>query len=122
MPPAAYENMWLHLKAGQPWMGLVKNRCKNGDFYWVSAYITPVTNNGGVVGYESVRSCPAREDVHRAEKLYAKNRKGKTGSSWWKRLAPSTLFLIATFGLAALLLSVGPAMISEVVLTLGASR
>mgnify|MGYP001990377066 FL=1 len=43
MPPAAYENMWAHLKAGQPWMGLVKNRCKNGDFYWVSAYVTPVT-------------------------------------------------------------------------------
>ena len=121
MPPAAYENMWSHLKAGRPWMGLVKNRCKNGDFYWVSAYITPVTNNGGVVGYESVRSCPNREDVHRAEKLYAKIREGKATTSWWKRLAPSTLFLIATFGLAALLLSVGQAMISQVVLALGAA-
>ena len=70
MPPAAYENMWSHLKAGQPWMGLVKNRCKNGDYYWVSAYVTPVTENGKVVGYESVRSCPDREDVERAEKLY----------------------------------------------------
>ena len=119
MPPAAYENMWSHLKAGQPWMGLVKNRCKNGDFYWVSAYITPVTNNGKVVGYESVRSCPNREDVNRAEKLYAKMRKGKTGTPWWKRLAPSTLFLIATFGLVAILLFVGQATISEVVLALG---
>ncbi|WP_416886573.1 PAS domain-containing protein, partial [Marinospirillum sp.] len=35
MPAAAYERMWSYLKAGQPWMGLVKNRCKNGDFYWV---------------------------------------------------------------------------------------
>ena len=32
MPPAAYKNMWEHLKAGRPWMGIVKNRCKNGDY------------------------------------------------------------------------------------------
>ena len=46
MPTAAYENMWKHLKAGRPWMGIVKNRCKNGDFYWVHAYITPLAENG----------------------------------------------------------------------------
>ena len=72
MPKEAYEVMWNHLKAGRPWMGLVKNRCKNGDHYWVSAYVTPVTEGGKVVGYESVRSCPSREDVARAEKLYAR--------------------------------------------------
>lgn len=76
MPAEAFEVMWNHLKAGRPWMGLVKNRCKNGDHYWVSAYVTPVTEAGKVVGYESVRSCPARKDVERAEKLYARiNRK-----------------------------------------------
>ncbi|WP_432210153.1 methyl-accepting chemotaxis protein [Marinobacter alkaliphilus] len=77
MPPEAYAEMWGCLKAGKPWMGLVKNRCKNGDFYWVSAYVTPVTENGEIIGYESVRSCPAREDVARAEKLYASIRAGK---------------------------------------------
>ena len=76
MPKEAFEVMWQHLKAGRPWMGLVKNRCKNGDYYWVSAYVTPVTENGAVVGYESVRTCPARIDIERAEKLYARmNRK-----------------------------------------------
>lgn len=70
MPAEAFEVMWHHLKTGRPWMGMVKNRCKNGDHYWVSAYVTPVTENGEVVGYESVRSCPSREDVQRAEKLY----------------------------------------------------
>ncbi|EMP54449.1 methyl-accepting chemotaxis sensory transducer with Pas/Pac sensor [Marinobacter santoriniensis NKSG1] len=69
MPPEAYENMWGHLKAGKPWMGMVKNRCKNGDFYWVSAYVTPVTENGKVVGYESVRTCPDRTDVNRAKMI-----------------------------------------------------
>ncbi|WP_309145278.1 PAS domain-containing protein, partial [Klebsiella pneumoniae] len=31
MPPAAFEHMWSTLKSGRSWMGLVKNRCKNGD-------------------------------------------------------------------------------------------
>ncbi|MFP4252105.1 MAG: PAS domain-containing methyl-accepting chemotaxis protein [Guyparkeria sp.] len=70
MPALAFQVMWQHLKAGQPWMGLVKNRCKNGDYYWVDAYVTPITEHGEVIGYESVRSCPSREDVRRAERLY----------------------------------------------------
>lgn len=72
MPREAFEVMWGNLKKGRPWMGMVKNRCKNGDHYWVNAYVTPVTKKGEVVGYESVRSCPSREDVERAEKLYKK--------------------------------------------------
>lgn len=51
-------------------MGMIKNRCKNGDHYWVSAYVTPITDKGEIIGYESVRSCPSRNDVKRAEKLY----------------------------------------------------
>lgn len=78
MPPAAYENMWSYLKQGKSWMGLVKNRCKNGDFYWVNAYITPLHQHGKVVGYESVRVCPERADVNRAEALYQRINAGKT--------------------------------------------
>lgn len=70
MPKEAFEIMWSHLRKGKPWMGLVKNRCKNGDYYWVDAYVTPVTQKGRVVGYESVRSCPKREDIARAHKIY----------------------------------------------------
>lgn len=78
MPEAAFKVMWEHLKAGRPWMGLVKNRCKSGDYYWVNAYVTPVTENGRTIGYESVRTCPARQDVARAEKVYAAiNKSGK---------------------------------------------
>lgn len=77
MPEAAFRVMWEYLKAGRPWMGLVKNRCKNGDFYWVNAYVTPISDKGQIVGYESVRVCPSRGDVARAEKLYtALNRSG----------------------------------------------
>ncbi|NLQ18564.1 PAS domain-containing protein [Marinomonas sp. M1K-6] len=78
MPPAAFEVMWTQLRAGLPWMGLVKNRCKNGDFYWVDAYVMPITENGKTVGYESVRVCPSRKDVTRAEALYRRINKNKS--------------------------------------------
>ncbi len=78
MPEAVFGHMWDYLKAGRSWMGIVKNRCKNGDHYWVSAYITPIQENGRVVGYESVRSKPSSEQVRRAEKLYARLQQGRS--------------------------------------------
>ena len=77
MPPVAFQNLWDYLKAGKSWMGLVKNRCKNGDYYWVNAYAAPVYENGQVTGYQSVRVTPAQEQVDRAELLYKKLKDGK---------------------------------------------
>ncbi|TFF42040.1 PAS domain S-box protein [Pseudomonas sp. RIT623] len=87
MPEAVFELMWQYLKAGHSWMGIVKNRCKNGNFYWVNAYVTPILEEGRVVGYESVRVCPTREQVSRAEALYARLREGKAALSPARRLA-----------------------------------
>ena len=70
MPPAAYAQLWKNLQAGRSWMGLVKNRCKNGDSYWVSAYVTPIVENGQVLEYQSVRTKPAAHWVAAAERLY----------------------------------------------------
>ena len=78
MPPAVFGHMWDTIKQGKPWMGIVKNRAKNGDFYWVSAYVTPVYEHGKVAGYESVRSLPSEEQKRRADKLYARLRNGKS--------------------------------------------
>ncbi|XKU39132.1 PAS domain-containing protein [Pseudomonas [fluorescens] ATCC 17400] len=86
MPPAVFELMWRYLKAGQSWMGVVKNRCKNGNFYWVSAYVTPILEDGRLVGYESVRVKPTREQVKRAEALYARLRAGRSAVSLQQRL------------------------------------
>ncbi len=77
MPPAVFGHMWDVIKQGRPWMGVVKNRSKNGDFYWVSAYVTPIYENGKMSGYESVRSVPTAEQKQRAEALYARLRAGK---------------------------------------------
>jgi methyl-accepting chemotaxis protein len=95
MPSEAFADLWSCLKAGRPWSGLVKNRCKNGDHYWVMANVTPVTEDGRVVGYMSVRTRPARELVDAADaayRLFRENRAGglgivngkvvKTGLGW----------------------------------------
>lgn len=71
MPSAAFADMWQTIQKGQPWKGLVKNRCANGDHYWVDAFVTPIAENGQVVEYQSVRVKPKREQVERAEKVYA---------------------------------------------------
>ncbi|MDX1587724.1 MAG: PAS domain-containing methyl-accepting chemotaxis protein [Oleiphilaceae bacterium] len=77
MPEAVFKHMWDTLQAGQPWMGVVKNRSRDGGFYWVSAYVTPVRENDRIVGFESVRSRPRADWVRRAEHAYARMRKGK---------------------------------------------
>ncbi|WP_024302391.1 PAS domain-containing methyl-accepting chemotaxis protein [Pseudogulbenkiania sp. MAI-1] len=70
MPAEAFADLWDTIKTGRPWRGLVKNRCKNGDFYWVEAYVTPITEHGKITGYMSVRSTPRREEIQAAEALY----------------------------------------------------
>lgn len=72
MPPTAFEDLWMCLKAGKPWTAPVKNRTKSGDFYWVEANVTPVYKKGAVHEYLSVRYAPSREQVAQAEALYAK--------------------------------------------------
>ena len=86
MPPAAFENLWKTVKSGRPWMGIVKNRCKNGDHYWVDAYVTPIIQNGEITGYQSVRVKPEREYVDRAEKAYKRLNAGKPISGRLERL------------------------------------
>ncbi|MCK7544098.1 methyl-accepting chemotaxis protein [Marinobacter bryozoorum] len=77
MPQSVFKAMWDTISAGKPWMGVVKNRCKNGDHYWVSAYVTPILENGEMTGFESVRVEPTREQVARASRLYSRISAGK---------------------------------------------
>lgn len=77
MPKEAFGMLWDAIKAGRPWMGIVKNRCKNGDHYWVDAYITPLREHGQIYGYESVRVRTSPEVQQRAERVYERIQKGK---------------------------------------------
>lgn len=77
VPSAVFSNMWANLKLGLPWMGIVKNKCKNGDYYWVDAYVTPVYKNNKMVGYESVRVTTDSTQTETAEQLYSDVNSGK---------------------------------------------
>jgi methyl-accepting chemotaxis protein len=80
MPPEAFEDLWNSMKAGRPWTGLVKNRCKNGDFYWVLANATPFWENGQLVGCMSVRTKPSRAQIEAADGAYRLFREGRAGN------------------------------------------
>jgi len=77
MPPEAFADLWRSLKAGRPWTGIVKNRCKNGDYYWVLANAAPLHENNRLVGYMSVRSKIDREQIKAVESAYRLFREGK---------------------------------------------
>ena len=78
MPPEAFADLWNDLKVGRPWRGIVKNRRKDGGFYWVVANVSPVRESGKVVGYQSVRSRPSREEIAGAEAAYKRIKDGST--------------------------------------------
>jgi methyl-accepting chemotaxis protein len=116
MPPAAFEDLWDTLKDGRPWTNLVKNRAKNGDYYWVMANVTPIREGGHIVGYMSVRNKPSREQIASASDLYRRINEGKAklhNTSKWEKLNMFKKLnvkqrLIAVLGLlSVLLLGVG---------------
>jgi len=77
MPEEAFRDMWATIQAKLPWTGLVKNRRKNGDHYWVVANATPMLDGEQVTGYLSVRTAPSPQAIEQAERLYAKMRAEK---------------------------------------------
>lgn len=93
MPPQAFADMWYTLKQGEPWTALVKNRCKNGDHYWVRANAIPIIRKGSIKGYMSVRTKPDAAEVSGAEALYQQFRDGSLkGKRLYKGLVMRTGF------------------------------
>jgi PAS domain S-box-containing protein len=76
MPAAVFADMWRDIKAGRPWVGMLKNRCKNGDAYWVEAHVSPIWEGDRLAGYLSMRRKASPEQVQAAETLYAELRDG----------------------------------------------
>jgi aerotaxis receptor len=80
MPEEAFRDMWATIQQGLPWVGLVKNRRKNGDHYWVVANATPVRDGDQITGYLSVRTAARRSDIDDADRLYTQlNRQAAQG-------------------------------------------
>lgn len=115
MPPEAFEDLWSTVKKGEPWTGSIKNRCKNGDYYWVKATVTPVIEKGETTGYMSVRTRPTRQQITQAEKLYSDIRRGEASLKkgaiarlvymfnsipiFWRLTGSFSLLMLLTIGL-----------------------
>ena len=70
MPEEAYRDMWDTIASGTPWSAPVKNRRKDGTYYWVMANVTPLMDGDQPSGYMSVRTEATREQIAGAEQLY----------------------------------------------------
>lgn len=77
MPATVFRFMWSRFKRQCSWMGIVKNRCKNGDHYWVDAFATPITDENGIKELQSIRRRASPEQVRRAEHTYRRIHAGK---------------------------------------------
>ncbi len=88
MPPEAFADLWKTVKSGYPWKGLVKNRCKNGDYYWVEANVTANYKDGRLDSFMSCRYAPSKEQVRDAEALYDKIRQKKVSlePTFWEKI------------------------------------
>lgn len=117
MPKEAFKDFWQTIQAGRPWFGIVKNKRKNGDYYWVAANASPIVENGAITGYLSVRYPATREQIAFASSLYAAVQSGKTPfpytqvarpNNWGIYIAATLATVPALVGLAGVDLSVGP--------------
>ncbi len=70
MPKVAFEDLWKTIQSGKVWNGIVKNKTKTGDFYWVNATAYQSKTQDGKIRYISVRVRPTKEEVEHAQILY----------------------------------------------------
>jgi methyl-accepting chemotaxis protein len=108
MPKAAFKDLWTHVQAGKSWMGPVKNRCKNGDYYWVNAFVTPIKDaQGKIFEYQSVRTHLNNDVKERATDVYKTMSAGKIerkvksnkDSTLWIQLVFIMMIFLSCFSL-----------------------
>lgn len=115
MPPDAFADLWHTIKRGDSWRGIVKNRCKNGDHYWVDAFVTPIFKDGRAVEFQSVRVLPERAQILRAEKAYAAWNRGSLPRKFLASspaLATKLACLYAILAISILAVGLGPLPLS----------
>ena len=95
MPSQVFKELWSTIKTGHVWTGIVKNRSKSGDYYWVDATITPLKESNQIIGYVSVRKNPSRQDIKRAESLYASMHNTSGKKNFFDRLFEKPIFQIS---------------------------
>jgi len=122
MPAAAFQDLWDTIAEEKPWTGVVKNRCKNGDYYWVVANVSPEYNaSGQMSGYISVRTEATQAQIDAADQLYRDVNAGKatlpstTQCSWIKSLKLKSVMLMAAAVSLITLVAVGAMFVQSLV-------
>ncbi|WP_419237468.1 methyl-accepting chemotaxis protein [Photobacterium leiognathi subsp. mandapamensis] len=108
MPNEAFGDLWRTIKQKKFWRGAVKNRCKNGDYYWVDAFVTPIYENNEVIGYQSVRLPLSNELKNKAENIYKSIKQGKRLKTPTSSVTKNSLFVLGCILSALLTIIVSP--------------
>ncbi|MDP3086792.1 MAG: methyl-accepting chemotaxis protein [Methylotenera sp.] len=103
MPPEAFAGLWETVKENKPWIGIVKNRCKNGDHYWVEAIVSPIVENGQHAGYISVRKKATRQQIEGALRFHDVI---KNGQGWLDTLKAKLKSFRRNFSLKSRIISI----------------
>lgn len=85
VPKEIFHNFWQVINKGGIWTGIIKNRRKNGEYYWVRANATALIRDGKPIGYLSVRTSPTPEEIKEAERVYEKIGPGDEKSKYTYR-------------------------------------
>ena len=111
MPPAAFKGLWDTVNNHDSWLGLVKNRCKNGDHYYVSAFASPIIKDNKIFEIQSVRTMPNQETIERADVIYPQLKEDKTprvlNDNFLTLTNKTLIFLAVVFSLTLASLSLG---------------
>ena len=101
MPSEIFEQLWSTIKSGNSFMGIIKNRCKDGSYYWVNAFIMPIVQNGEIIGYESVRTAASDSQIARAAKYYKKMKSGKISTKSRLEMTSSCYYILFALAFAS---------------------
>ena len=72
MPKVVFKLLWERIRERDGSYGYVKNKTKNGDYYWVYAYVTPsFDSSGNRIGYYSVRRAPTPKAIQAIAPIYS---------------------------------------------------
>lgn len=100
MPTQVFIDMWHTLEGGQHWRGVIKDRAKNGDYYWSDMRVSPVHDGwGSMAGFVAIRTRPEAAAIAAAEARYRamqaaspppRRLASRCASAWPARCAPSS--------------------------------
>lgn len=107
MPARLFDDLWQHLHAAKPWLGLIKNRHKDGSEYWIELYIMPVYDQNQLIGYGALAIEAQASRVHRATQVYRSIQRGHWRIGLAALLHRHALSCLAAGAVALLLASAG---------------